>query len=57
MTQKCCICKVKTVAHWIPADPGDKDTMHYPVCSSERCKFQAWRLPSEKKNKQLPVKR
>ena len=57
MTQKCCICKVKTVAHWIPSDPGDKDTMYYPVCADKWCKYQAWTLPSAKETKQLPAKR
>ena len=57
MTQKCCICKTGVVAHWIPSDPGHKDTLYYPVCRSKFCKYEAWNLPSMKTNKQLPAKR
>ena len=56
MTQKCCICKKATVAHWIPADPGHKDTQYYPVCVDQWCKMKAWQLPYLKTQKQLPAR-
>ena len=48
-TQRCQVCKTKTVAHWIPLDMRDKSAGSIPVCSSSRCVYVAWTIPTPKK--------
>lgn len=48
MTHKCCMCKEAAVSCWIPIDPCNVALGSYPVCSSSRCKFLAWNIPTPK---------